>query len=42
MTARAGQGSIIGPVLRKIFCDGILRMEMTENSFLVGYTDDIV
>ena len=41
VTAGAAQGSILGPDLWNAAYDGILRMEMPENTFLVGYADDI-
>lgn len=41
ITAGAAQGSILGPDLWNILYDGILRMEMPENTFLVAYADDI-
>lgn len=41
ITAGAAQGSILGPDLWNISYDDILCMEMPENSFLVGYADDV-
>lgn len=41
VTAGAAQGSILGPDLWNIMYDGILRMEMPHDTFLVGYADDI-
>lgn len=41
ITAGAAQGSILGPDLWNIAYDGILRMEMPRETFLVGYADDI-
>lgn len=35
------QGSILGPELWNILYDGILRMEMPDDVFMVGYADDI-
>lgn len=35
------QRSILGPELWKISYDGILCMEMLEDSYLVGYVDNI-
>lgn len=39
-TAGAFQGSILGPDLWNIAYDGLLRQEMPEGTFLVGYADD--
>lgn len=41
VNAGAAQGSILGPDLWNISYDGILRMEMPDDTFLVGYADDI-
>lgn len=41
ITSGAAQGSILGPELWNISYDGILRMEMPDDTFLVGYADDI-
>lgn len=41
ITAGAAQGSILGPDLWNAAYDGILQMEMPEDTFLVGYADDI-
>lgn len=41
ITAGAAQGSILGPDLWNASYDGILRMEMPEGAFLIGYADDI-
>ena len=41
VTAGAAQGSILGPDLWNASYDGILRMEMPDGAFLVGYADDI-
>lgn len=41
ITAGAAQGSILGPDLWNVAYDGIFRMEMPEDTFLVGYADDI-
>lgn len=37
----AAQGSILGPDLWNASYDGILRMEMPDDTFMVGYADDI-
>lgn len=41
ITAGAAQGSILGPDIWNYTYDSILRQEMPEGSFLVGYADDI-
>ena len=41
ITSGAAQGSMLGPDIWNVFYDGILRMEMPEGTFLVGYADDI-
>lgn len=41
ITSGAAQGSILGPDLWNVSYDGILKMQMPEDSFLVGYADDI-
>ena len=41
ITAGAAQGSILGPDLWNISYDGILRLALPEDSFLVGYADDV-
>lgn len=41
ITSGAAQGSILGPDLWNASYDGILRLEMPEDTFLVGYADDI-
>lgn len=41
VTSGAAQGSILGPELWNASYDFILRMDMPEGSFLVGYADDI-
>lgn len=41
VTSGAAQGSILGPDLWNISYDSILRMEMPQDTFLVGYADDI-
>lgn len=41
ITGGAAQGSILGPDLWNIAYDGILRMEIPEDTLLVGYADDV-
>ena len=41
ITSGAAQGSMLGPDIWNVSYDGILRMEMPEGAFLVGYADDI-
>lgn len=41
ITSGAAQGSILGPDLWNVSYDGILREDMPEGTFLVGYADDI-
>lgn len=41
ITSGAAQGSILGPDLWNISYDEILKIDMPENTFLVGYADDI-
>lgn len=41
ITSGAAQGSILGPDLWNITYDGILRIEMPENTYLIGYADDL-
>ena len=41
VTSGAAQGSILGPDLSNATYDEILRIEMPEDTFLVGYADDI-
>jgi len=41
VTAGAAQGSILGQDLWNISYDGILRLDLPEDCFLVGYADDI-
>lgn len=41
LTSGAAQGSILGPELWNISYDDILKIEMPEDTFLVGYADDI-
>ena len=41
IASEAAQGSILGPDLWNINYDGILREDMPEGTFLVGYADDI-
>ena len=41
LTSRAAQRSILGPDIWNISYDGILRMDMPEGTFLIGYADDI-
>ncbi|TDG38669.1 hypothetical protein AWZ03_014909 [Drosophila navojoa] len=41
VTGGAAQGSILGPDLWNISYDDILRLEMPEDTFLIGYADDI-
>lgn len=41
ITSGAAQGSILGPDLWNASYDGILKIQMPEGTFLVGYADDI-
>ncbi|BET02091.1 Reverse transcriptase (RNA-dependent DNA polymerase) [Nesidiocoris tenuis] len=41
LTAGAAQGSILGPDLWNCSYDRVLRAEMPEGAFLVGYADDV-
>lgn len=41
ITAGAAQGSILGPDLWNASYDGLLRLEMPEETRLVGYADDV-
>lgn len=41
ITAGAAQGSILGPDLWNVLYDSLLRMEMPDNTSLVGYADDV-
>jgi len=41
VTSGAAQGSILGPDLWNAFYDELLRIEMPDDTFLVGYADDI-
>ena len=41
VTSGTAQGSILGPDLWNATYDEILRIEMPEDTFLVGYADDI-
>ncbi|KAF6210112.1 hypothetical protein GE061_015868 [Apolygus lucorum] len=41
ITSRAAQGSVLGPQLWNASYDGVLRLEMPEDCFLVGYADDV-
>lgn len=41
ITSGAAQGSILGPDLWNITYDEILRIEMPDDTYLVGYADDI-
>lgn len=41
ITAGAAQGSVLGPQLWNAAYDGVLRLEMPEDCFLVGYADDV-
>lgn len=42
ITAGAAQGSILGPNLWNASYDGLLRLEMPEETRMVGYADDVV
>ena len=42
ITSSAAQGSILGPDLWNLSYDDILGTEMPENTYLVGYADDMV
>lgn len=41
ITAGAAQGSILGPDLWNVSYDSVLRMEMPDDVYLVGYADDL-
>jgi hypothetical protein len=41
VTAGAAQGSILGPDLWNVSYDGLLRLDMPHDVFLVGYADDV-
>lgn len=41
VTSGAAQGSILGPDLWNVSYDNILGIDMPQNTFLVGYADDI-
>nr|AMS38369.1 hypothetical protein [Bactrocera tryoni] len=41
VTSGAAQGSILGPDLWNISYDAILKLEMPDESYLIGYADDI-
>ena len=41
ITSGAAQGSVLGRDIWNVSYDGILRIEMPEGAFLVGYADDI-
>ena len=41
ITGGVAQGSILGPDLWNAFYDGILWMEMPNDTFLVAYADDV-
>ena len=41
ITGGVAQGSILGPDLWNAFYDGILQMEMPDDTFLVAYADDV-
>ncbi|GBP00751.1 hypothetical protein EVAR_69681_1 [Eumeta japonica] len=41
VTSEAAQGSILGPDLWNASYDEILKLEMPEGTYLVGYADDI-
>lgn len=41
LTAGTAQGSTLGPDLWNVSYDGLLRLGMPEDTFLVGYADDI-
>ena len=40
MTAGAAKGSVLGPDLWNISYDGILRLEIADGCFMIGYADD--
>lgn len=40
-TSGCAQGSVLGPELWNVTYDGILQMIMPEDTFLVGYADDV-
>ena len=42
VTAGAAEGSVLGPDLWNISYDGILRLELVDGCFKIGYVDDIL
>ena len=41
MTARAAQGSVLGPDLWNLAYDSLLKLEVLEETILVGYVDNV-
>ena len=41
ISARVAQGSVGGPTIWNIHCDGLLRLELPKDVILVGYDDDV-
>ena len=41
MTAGAAQGSVLGPDLWNLAYDSLLKLEVSEETILVGYADDV-
>ena len=42
VTAGAGQGSVLGPDLWNLAYDSLLKLEVPEETVLVGHADDVV